>query len=159
MTEPLIDEDALLAAVELVGRSGARQFDVGYLDGDVPSSEARWWASAYYKGARLQADEHRGPVEAAEALARRILDGGTCQHCGGYTVVGAGEIGVLVFFGTVKSRRICRWVRTGPRWDRTCAPSINTEPTAPAPRPSTCAPPINRADQRRRDRASRKGRS
>lgn len=141
MSEPLIDEDALIAAVDLVGRSGARQFEAGYLDDDVPSAEARWWASARYKGTRIQVDEHAGPVEAAEALARRILHGGTCQHCGGYTVVDGGEPGVGVFFGGVKSRRICRWVRTGPRWDR------------------TCAPPINRADRRRRDRANRKGRS
>lgn len=112
------DRDALIAGVDLVGRSGAKNFEVGYLDDDVPVHLARWWAKAQYQGARLQEDEHRGPVEAVEALARRILDGGVCTHCGGRTHLG----------GAPRSMRrrgaVCAWKRRGDRWERGCRDRI-----------------------------------
>lgn len=103
------DEDALIAAVDLVGRSGGKKFEVGYLDEDVPSDRARWYASAQYRGARLIAENHRDPVQAAEALARRILDGGMCTHCK-----------KTVFLSGPQGRKRCRWTRNGKKWVRGC---------------------------------------
>lgn len=110
MTGLAFDEDALIAAVDLVGRSGATGFECGYLDDDVPTEEARWWAKAQYRGARIQVDELRSPVEAAEALARRILTGGHCAHCGALTVLD----------DQLQFEPVCRWTRTGRRWERGC---------------------------------------
>lgn len=105
------DEDAVLAACDLVGRSGATGFEIGYLHDDVPSEQAGWYATAQYRGARLIADDHRGPVEAAEALARRVLDGATCAHCD-----------KPIRLDDRLAVNACRWTRTGARWVRGCEP-------------------------------------
>lgn len=104
------DEDAAVAAIDLVGRSGGRSLDFGYLDDDVPMADARWWATATYRGAKLSVEEHRGPVEALEALARLVLEGGRCAWCARrVTLVGDGG-----------DTETCRWRRTAARWDRGC---------------------------------------
>jgi hypothetical protein len=103
-----LDEDALHAAVDLVGRSGATGFELGYLHEDVPVEEAGWYAHAQYRGARITVEDKTGPVEAAEALARRILNGAHCAHCGK----------TVSMNGYSKSR--CRWTREGRRWTRAC---------------------------------------
>lgn len=103
-----IDEDALTAAIDLIGRSGAVGAEVGYLDDDGPAAAARWYAQARYSGARIIEQDYPGPVEAAEALARRILDGGTCTHCGRIVTLGP-AIG-----------DVCRWERIGRTWERGC---------------------------------------
>jgi len=104
-----LDKDALIAAVDLVGRSGATNFEVGYLHDDVPSERAGWYAQAQYRGARLIAEDHRGPIEAAEALARRVLAGAECAHCHRPVVLGGGV-----------ELSACRWTRRGARWARGC---------------------------------------
>lgn len=124
------DQDALTAAVDLVGRSGARDFELGYLHDDVPVGEAAWWAKAQYQGARLTVENQPGPVEAAEALARRVLTGGRCAHCGGLVALSddgavAFETGHLVD-GTqwnvedARAAGTCRWRRVADRWARGC---------------------------------------
>jgi len=55
----MIDEDRLTAAVDAVARTGATQFELGYLEDDVPVEEARWWASARYQGVRIQVRRRR----------------------------------------------------------------------------------------------------
>lgn len=160
------DEDALLAAVDLVGRSGARGFEFGYLHDDVPVEEAAWWAKAQYRGARIQVENHRGPVEAAEALAREILTGGKCAHCGGLVNLGGGAAlyrgtddrpahmadGSVFTAEDARSRPLCRWTRQGARWVAGCSAS------AAAGRPSSVTLPGNRAERRAQARASRRPR-
>lgn len=102
-----MDQDALVAAADLIGRSGASGFTVGYLDDDVPIENARWYAHAQYRGARLQVENQAGPVEAAEALARRVLETGMCNHCRQPVRLTDDEPG-------------CRWTRMGQRWVRGC---------------------------------------
>jgi hypothetical protein len=123
-------EDAVVAGVDLVGRSGASDVEIGYLDDDVPSEQAHWYAQASYQGARIAAENLRGPVEAVEALARRILTGAKCAHCDG--VVSLSDEGAVIFEdqplvdGTRWTRESalaasqCRWVREGRRWKRGC---------------------------------------
>lgn len=129
-----MDDDAVAAAADLVGRSGARNLQVGYLHEGVPVEEAGWYAHAQYQGARLTTEDHRGPVEALEALARRILTGAKCVHCGGLVALsddGAYYMGGTMADGSVWTRRQahaaghCRWRRMGPKWLRGCEKSDN----------------------------------
>src|SRR5690348_5749143 len=126
-----LDEDALIAAADLVGRSGAKGFQIGYLHEDVPAEQAGWYAYAQYQGARITTEEHRGPVEAAEALARRLLEGGKCTRCGGLIALSSKG---AVFYPdavmadgsrfTLKQAQAspqCRWSRQGRRWVPGCA--------------------------------------
>lgn len=112
------DEDIAVAAVEVIGRSGAREFEVGYLDDDVPSEFARWWARAQYSGARIQVENHQGPDLAAEALARRILNGGQCTHCGARIHLGGVPAALR------RRGRVCSWKREGRRWVRGCVDRV-----------------------------------
>lgn len=115
-----LDEDALFAAADLVGRTGAKSFEIGYLHDDVPAAEAGWYAHAQYKGARIT-EEGAGPVEAAEALARRLLAGGKCTRCGGLIALsGHGAFAypsATLTDGTswtaedAKAAAQCRWTR------------------------------------------------
>lgn len=133
MSPPVLDEDAMIAAFDVVGRSGAKDCEFGYLHEDVPIEEAAWWAKAQYQGARLIEEGHRGPVEALEALARKVLTGGMCTHCRG--LISLGDGGAMVYPGSVRGdgstwtpeeiervRRMpqCRYRRVGPKWVRGC---------------------------------------
>lgn len=125
-----IDDDALVAAVDLVGRAGAHQFEVGYLNDGVPVAEADWYAHAQYQGRRIIVEHHTGPVEAAEALALRVLTGAKCGHCG--ALVALNDDGAFAFDsaemadGTrwtaeeAAAAGQCRWRRVGRRWVRGC---------------------------------------
>ncbi len=124
-----LDEDALVAAADLVGRTGATGFEVGYLDEDATVAEARWYAHAQFQGARVTVEEQPGPVEAAEGLARRLMIGARCR-CG--AVVTLSSTGVALFRaarmadGTewsaadAASAGTCRWTREGARWYGAC---------------------------------------
>ncbi|WP_410877384.1 hypothetical protein [Nocardia sp. A7] len=109
-----MDQDAFDAAVNLIPRTGARELEIGYLHDDVPMKEAGWYAHAQYQGARIIAEDHPGPLEAVEALARRLLAGGQCTHCKRtITLSGSSQ--------KPKPGKWCRWTRQGDRWERGCA--------------------------------------
>jgi hypothetical protein len=144
-----LDEDAVVAAVDLVGRSGARSCEVGWDCPHTPDEEdghtcpdITWQAHAQYRGARITEQGHRGPVEAAEALARRLLTGATCR-CGRLaTMTDAGgvafdrprsviqqqlrDLGLeMVSAKRAAKAGFCRWTRNGKRWEPSCdAPPI-----------------------------------
>jgi hypothetical protein len=103
-----LDEDAVIACFDLAGRTGAQGAEIGYLNDEPPHG---WYAHAKYRGARIVVEDLDGPVEAADALARRLLAGGKCTHCK-RTVVLSGD------------GLVCRWRRMGPRWERGCAPAV-----------------------------------
>lgn len=161
---PSFDEDALIAAVDLIGRSGATSYEGGWVHDDVPAHKAGWWATAHYQGTRLTAEDHPGPVEAAEALARRILSGAKCKHCGG--LVALSDAGayfpdpdggpVTMADGSTwtveeaRARPQCRWRRQGARWARGCE-----TPDRETPGPARAEVP-NRAARRRAARAARR---
>lgn len=138
------DDDAVQAAADLVGRSGARELEIGYLHDDVPSEQAGWYAKVTYRGSRLIEEDHRGPVEACEALARRILLGAKCAHCGG--LVALSDDGAVAFAqahmadGTTwtakqaMATKQCRWRRHGNRWVRGCETAPPNQPNRAARR-------------------------
>lgn len=79
-----IPEDAkaaVVAAADLAARSGAKDFEVGYLDDTDHCQDARWYANCTYRGARIGVDEQPSPWHAAEGLAQRLLDGAQCTNC------------------------------------------------------------------------------
>lgn len=105
----VFDEDALAAAVDLIARTGARDSEFGFANENARTVEdADWYATASYRGAKVMTEHHRGPVEAAEALARRLMEGGTCTNCGRIITL------------TKRKGKTCRWTRTGARWERGC---------------------------------------
>lgn len=101
------EQDAMVASLDLIRRMGAKTTEFGYLDDDVPVEEARWWAYAQFRGARVQVDDEKGPVEALEALARRLLKGARCRRCGEPVTLVDGVQG-------------CRWRRVGQKWEPGC---------------------------------------
>ena len=103
----MMDQDAVIACADLVGRSGGKEFELGYLDEDASMAEARWWAKAQYKGARIMVEEKTSPWEACDALARRIIDGAMCTGCG-KDVTLVDQVGG------------CRWRRNGDKWEMGC---------------------------------------
>lgn len=105
-----MDEDAVIACVDLAGRTGARHMEIGFINDDPPH---QWYCQATYKGARIVVEDLPGPVEAADAFARRLLSGAKCTHCRRRVVLSAAAAEGVV----------CRWRRMGPRWERGCAPS------------------------------------
>jgi hypothetical protein len=133
-----MDDDAVTAALDLVGRAGARELNFGYLHEDVPIDEAGWWATASYQGTKITVENHAGPVEALEGLARRLLTGAKCVTCGG--LIALSDSGAIGYPGTImadgtrwskedlEQARHCRWRRNGPRWEPGCPTSYPPEP-------------------------------
>jgi hypothetical protein len=126
----VIDQDAVIACADLAGRTGAREFVVGYLHEDVPAEQAGWYAEVTYQGVKIICDDYPGPDQACDALARRLLHGARCTHCHGLVTLsdqGAVAPGVahMIDGSTYTSEDAatwpqCRWRRMGDRWVRGC---------------------------------------
>jgi hypothetical protein len=101
--------DEVIACSDLIAHARGRAFEIGYLHDGVPSQRAAWWAHAQYRGHRLIIEGRPGPAEAADALARLLLDSAECQVCGG----------LVTLTGMVRPGQ-CRWRRAGPRWAGAC---------------------------------------
>lgn len=128
-------ENIIQATADLCDRSGARGFEVGYLHDDVPAEEADWYASAQFRGARVIAEHHVGPADAAFALAMKLLTGAKCR-CG--KLVSLVDGGAVAFaksslahnFGEWSATAAaaagqCRWRREEAQWVPSCtAPSM-----------------------------------
>lgn len=122
------DEDEMVAAVDLVGRSGATAFEVGYLH--ERREKPDWNASAQYRGARIFVEKKASPLEAVRELARTILTGAKCMGCG--RLVALADHGAYAFKETTladgstwtwkQARKAgqCRWERVGRRWEMGC---------------------------------------
>lgn len=107
MTEdetPDIDLDALDAAVDLIGRTGATQFEFSFTEDPI-----QWWAKARYGGQIMAKEGYPDPLSAIEALARSLFGGGRCTHCLRPASLSAGE-------------GVCHYERHGNRYVRDCEP-------------------------------------
>lgn len=79
MKKPTQDElDALAFTVEAIGRTGAKNFEVGYLDETPPYG---WYATAHYEGAKVFCDEQPDPIAATMGLYAILAAGATCVKC------------------------------------------------------------------------------
>lgn len=135
MNKPELDEQAY-AAMDLVGRSGARKLEIGYLNEDAELSEdADWYAQALFQGERIIAEHHRGPSQALEALATRLLTGAKCTNCDG--LVALSPYGAFAFpreecdshftdgsqawtQEQLEQVHMCLWQRKGTEWLAGC---------------------------------------
>ena len=123
-----MDDDAMVAAVELVGRTGAKNLQIGFLHDDVPSEQAAWYAHAQYQGTRITVENKASPLEAAEGLARQLLAGGQCTHCKKVITLSDSAIARdKILIGGVRWSKeaqvaagLCRWRRAGKTWKRGC---------------------------------------
>jgi hypothetical protein len=125
------DEDALFASLDLIGRTGAAWFRLGWLHDDRPVEEMGWYAHVQYKGARITAEDQPGPVQAVVTLARRLLTGARCARC--RRLVALSDLGAFAYGSSVTVDGVrwsardaaaagqCRWTLTGRRWDSACA--------------------------------------
>lgn len=120
--------ERLIAAVDLIGRTGAREYQGGYLHDDVPIAEAGWWAHAEYGGQRVIVDNEADPIDATEKLALKLLNGGKCA-CG--KVASSDPAGIMAYDQTMAdgttwtkeqqaAAGVCTWRRVGPRWVQGC---------------------------------------
>lgn len=119
--------DILIATADLVGRSGARNFEIGYLHDDAENPG--WWAHADFGGHRIIVEDFRDPILACWALSNKILTGAKCK-CG--RLVALSDEGAFAFVeatmmdGTTMTAEDalnmeqCRWYRIGDRWHREC---------------------------------------
>jgi hypothetical protein len=74
-----LDDPRLIAAVDLIGRTGAKSFAIRYSDDEQP---VVWSAVADYGDGRAEAAGALHPLVAVLRLAELLIDGGTCTHCG-----------------------------------------------------------------------------
>lgn len=130
--------DVIVACTDVVGRSGARDFEIGYLHDGVPMDRAGWWARAQYGGYRIQV-EGVSPVDVAQKLTERVLRGAKCI-CG--KLVALEREAAFAYFQATLSDGTkwtaadaaeagqCLWLRRGAKYVRGCEdPGERTPPT------------------------------
>lgn len=116
LPEMTTDEtDRLHAAVDVIGRTGAKDFEVGF-DDEAPTN-ACWYARCDVVGVgNTSVAGITDPASAAEKLARKLINGGTCSHCGRtMTLVIWIKPGEDALYPAQ-----CHWRRTRKRWERGC---------------------------------------
>jgi hypothetical protein len=74
-----MDDPRFIAAVDLIGRTGAKSFAIRYTDDEPP---VVWAAVAEYGDGRAEAAGALHPIVAVLRLAELLVDGGQCTHCG-----------------------------------------------------------------------------
>lgn len=91
------EDPRFLAGVQLIERTGARQFRIGHSHED-DGEPTVWYACATWgkspqgvplpKGGRIshEAAGALDPLSAVMRLCEKIVDGGTCSHCGRHTI-------------------------------------------------------------------------
>jgi hypothetical protein len=84
----LILTGRLVAAVELIGHTGARGFEIAFDDECGAPEKVMWHATATYQGAKVWSRHYPYPAQAAEELLVKLMNGGLCKKCGLTTVVG-----------------------------------------------------------------------
>jgi hypothetical protein len=111
-------EEQMMAAVDLIGRTGSKSFGLRYQDDELP---VIWTALAEYslpKGSAYKVAAGLTPVEAVFALCAEVMDGGRCTHC--HRVTGFTpdfeeqiEIGVMHVDGDEETIPVC-WYQYDP---------------------------------------------
>lgn len=73
-----IDDAKLIAAVEMVRRTGSKQFQLRFHDDEAP---VVWIAVAGYDDERFEAAASLHPLRAVLRLCETLIDGARCTHC------------------------------------------------------------------------------
>lgn len=148
-------DDIVIACVDLFGRAGATESEIGWDCPHVPGApedhsceRTTWYATARYRGARLATDGHRTPSAAVLTLAERLLTGATCR------------CRRPVALGYPAPEGCCRWRLVGERWEAGCdAPPITIgegERGDLVAMQAALHRPANRAERRTEEREQRR---
>lgn len=78
----------VIAAVELLGRSGVGDVEFAYDEDDRYPDKVLWWAKGNWAGIRQYSAHFPYPAHALEDLLARVLNGGQCARCNRTAVVG-----------------------------------------------------------------------
>lgn len=73
------EDPRLVAAVDLIGRTGAKEAQVRWSDDEEPTV---WFVVAKYADGTAEAAAGMNPLVAAIRLVEQLVDGGACAHCG-----------------------------------------------------------------------------
>jgi hypothetical protein len=74
----MIEDPRLTPAVDLLGRTGASEFQIRYCDEDKPVV----WIAAARWGDHWECAAATHPMGAIFRLCDEVIDGGQCRHCG-----------------------------------------------------------------------------
>jgi hypothetical protein len=88
MTQDYQLDPRFVAGVEMLGRTGAKDFRIGWSD-EEDGEPIVWYAVATWNHARAKGADAAGalnPVRALMRLCEYVIDGGTCQHCDRSTI-------------------------------------------------------------------------
>jgi len=81
MPEDITKDPRLMAAVDLIGRTGAESFRIQFADEEEP---VVWFAVASWKRDGKEVYDAGAGMDARMAIFRlcdQVIDGGQCQHC------------------------------------------------------------------------------
>lgn len=82
-----LENPRVAAAIAMIGRTGADEFQIRYCDEEPPTV---WIAAARWPNhQRWEAAGALTPAAAVFRLCERVIDGGTCVHCGRPTAFAA----------------------------------------------------------------------
>jgi hypothetical protein len=73
----MTEDPRLMAAIELIGRTGASEFSFRYSDDDKPTV----WMAIGKWGNNYDAGAGTNPTIAIFRLLDQVVDGGTCTYC------------------------------------------------------------------------------
>jgi hypothetical protein len=73
-----LKDPRVVAAIDMVRRTGAETFQIRYQDDEVP---VVWLAVGGYSGGRWEAAAAMNPLRAVLRLCERLIDGAQCVHC------------------------------------------------------------------------------
>lgn len=132
----------VVAAVELLGRTGVSDVEFAYDNDDAYPEKVLWWAKGNWRGTRVYSAHFPYPAHALEDVLAKVVNGGKCGRCGNTTVVGLALDGAYCCFlltaRGVDDDQSYRYVRS-------CEASGEHVSPAASPGP-------NRAERRRKKR-------
>jgi hypothetical protein len=80
-----MDTPKMTAGIDMIRRTGAATFRVGYSDPE-DGEPIVWYACAVYRGGQAEAAAGFDPETSVLRLCERLVDGGICAHCAKPTI-------------------------------------------------------------------------
>lgn len=80
MPDDPTQDPRFLAGVQLLQRTGAQTFRIGYSD-EADGPPVVWYAVGQWPGNKAEAAASLDPLDAVMRLCEQVVDGGRCAHC------------------------------------------------------------------------------
>jgi hypothetical protein len=101
----------ILASADVARRCGATSYELGFIETQPAPFVPNWYGTATFAIGQVSVSPLQYPWEAADRLARAILEGGHCLVC---------ERRITTHTPTLEGAgtdpRYCRWTRVLDRW-------------------------------------------